>query len=40
MRIVYMSDSSVPSESANSIQVIKMCEAFSDLGLELFLTVA
>jgi len=35
-----MSDSSVPSESANSIQVIKMCEAFSDLGLELFLTVA
>jgi glycosyltransferase involved in cell wall biosynthesis len=32
MRIVYISDSAIPSSSPNSVHVMKMCQAFSDLG--------
>jgi glycosyltransferase involved in cell wall biosynthesis len=32
MRIYYISPSQMPSRSANSIHVIRMCEAFSSLG--------
>ncbi len=32
MRIIYISDSSIPSYSANSIQVMKMCQAWSQQG--------
>lgn len=32
MRILYLSDSYLPSKKANSVHVMKMCEAFTDLG--------
>ncbi|MBX6365368.1 MAG: glycosyltransferase family 4 protein [Gemmatimonadetes bacterium] len=32
MRIAYLSASVIPSHTANSIQVMRMCEAFADLG--------
>ena len=32
MKIVYFSNSYIPSEKANSIQVMKMCNAFSESG--------
>jgi glycosyltransferase involved in cell wall biosynthesis len=32
MRILYLSDSYLPSESANSVHVVKMAEAFASLG--------
>jgi len=34
MRIVYLSASSIPSRSANSIHVMRMCEAFAQNGHE------
>ena len=34
MKIAHLSDSEVPSRSANSIQVMRMCDAFVDLGHE------
>lgn len=34
MRIAFISTSSVPSRSANSIQVLKVCQAFQKLGHE------
>ncbi len=34
MRIVYLSGSDIPSRSANSIQVMRMCEAFAGAGHE------
>jgi glycosyltransferase involved in cell wall biosynthesis len=37
MKIAHLSDSEVPSRSANSIQVMKMCDAFVDLGHEVTL---
>lgn len=37
MRIAYLSESSFPSPKANSIQVIRMCEAFSGLGHDVVL---
>ena len=37
MKIAHLSDSMVPSRSANSIQVMKMCDAFVDLGHEVTL---
>ena len=38
MKIAYFSSSSLPSQSANSVQVMKMCEAFAENGhqVELF----
>jgi len=37
MKILYLSNSTIPSYTANSIQVMKMCEAFSKLGHEVTL---
>jgi glycosyltransferase involved in cell wall biosynthesis len=37
MRIVYLSGSTIPSMSANSIQVMRMCAAFADEGHEVTL---
>lgn len=37
MRILYISKSVIPSRSANSIHVMKMCQAFSDNGHEVVL---
>lgn len=37
MRIAYLSGSIIPSNSANSIQVMRMCEAFTQQGHELVL---
>ena len=37
MKIVYMSNSIIPSRTANSIHVMKMCQAFSDNGHEVVL---
>ena len=37
MRIAYLSSSIIPSQKANSIQVVKMCNAFSQLGHEVTL---
>ena len=39
MRILYISKSIIPSRSANSIHVMKMCQAFSDNGHEVVLIV-
>jgi glycosyltransferase involved in cell wall biosynthesis len=39
MRIVCVSASQVPSDSANSIQVMKVCQAFAQLGHEVALLV-
>lgn len=38
-RLVYLSDASIPSREANSIQTMKMCEAFAKSGLEVRLIV-
>ena len=32
MKILYISKSAIPSRSANSIHVMKMCQAFADNG--------
>jgi hypothetical protein len=37
MRLVYLSNSKIPSREANSIHVMKMCQAFSHLGHEVTL---
>lgn len=37
MKIVYISNSVLPSKNANSIHVMKMCQALSDLGHEVIL---
>lgn len=37
MRIAYLSSSIIPSQKANSIQVVKMCNAFSESGHEVTL---
>ena len=37
MKIAYLSSSMIPSQKANSIQVMKMCNAFSELGHEVSL---
>ena len=37
MKIVYISNSTIPSRAANSIHVMKVCQAFSDLGHEITL---
>lgn len=37
MKIVYISSSSIPSRTANSIHVMKMCQAFADNGHEVVL---
>lgn len=37
MKILYLSNSIIPSRSANSIHVIKMCQAFADNGHEIIL---
>ena len=37
MKILYLSKSIIPSRTANSIHVMKMCQAFSDNGHEVIL---
>lgn len=37
MKIVYISSSIIPSRAANSIQVMRMCEGFANLGHDLTL---
>ena len=37
MRIIYLSSSVIPSRSANSIHVMKMCQAFAESGHEVVL---
>ena len=37
MKILYISDSTIPKRSANGIQVMKMCQAFSKIGHEVVL---
>ena len=37
MKILYISKSSIPSRTANSIHVMKMCQAFADNGHEVVL---
>lgn len=37
MKIVYISSSTIPSRTANSIHVMKMCQAFAKSGHEVFL---
>ena len=37
MRLIYISNSVIPSRTANSIHVMKMCQAFSDNGHEVVL---
>ena len=37
MRIVYISNSTIPSKAANSVHVMKMCQAFADNGHEVVL---
>lgn len=39
MKIAYLSQTLIPSKRANSIHVMKMCGAFSELGCELVLLV-
>lgn len=39
MRLVYITNSRIPTEKAHGIQVMKMCEAFSDAGAEVVLVV-
>ena len=37
MKILYISNSIIPSKKANSIHVMKMCQAFADNGHEVIL---
>ena len=37
MKILYISNSIIPSRTANSIHVMKMCQAFADNGHEVIL---
>lgn len=38
-KLVYLSDAAIPSREANSIQIMKMCEAFAQQGLDVTLLV-
>ena len=37
MRICYLTNSAIPSTVASSIQIVKICEAFSELNNEVIL---
>ena len=37
MKICYLSNSAIPSTVASSLQIVKMCEAFSELNNEVVL---
>ena len=37
MKICYLSNSAIPSSVASAIQIVKMCEAFSELNNEVVL---
>ena len=37
MKIVYISSSTIPSRAANSIHVMKMCQAFANNGYDVVL---
>jgi len=39
MRLVYIANLRLPTEKAHGIQIMKMCEAFSNLGLEVELVI-
>ena len=39
MRIVFVSSAQVPSDTANSIQVMKVCQAFTQLGHDVILLI-
>lgn len=39
MKIVYLANSIIPSKTANSIHIMKMCQAFADNGNEVILVV-
>jgi hypothetical protein len=39
MKVAYIANSRIPSQSANSIQVMKMCEAIANLGHEVSLFI-
>ena len=39
MKVVYISDAVIPSLTANSIQVMKMCQAFKTIGHEIKLII-
>ena len=37
IKIVYLSDATIPSEMANSVSIINLCNAFNELGAEIHL---
>ena len=37
MKICYLTNSAIPSTAASSIQIVKMCEAFSQLNNDVIL---
>ena len=39
MRLVYVANSIIPSRAANSVHVMKMCDAFASIGYEVILVV-
>ena len=39
MKIIYIANIRIPTEKAHGFQIIKMCESFSNLGVELELVV-
>ena len=39
MIIHYLATANIPSKSANSLQIVKMCEAFSELGHDVRLII-
>ena len=39
MRLLYVTHARIPTEKANGIQIVKMCEAFQQLGIEVELWV-
>lgn len=39
MKIIYVANARIPTEKAHGIQIMKMCEAFADNGLEVELVV-
>ena len=39
MKIHYLATANIPSKSANSLQITKMCDAFSDLGYDVNLFI-
>src|SRR5512137_827142 len=39
MKIVFISTAQIPSDTANSIQVMKVCQAFTQIGHEVILLV-